>query len=237
MKMTGTYQLARFIERPNRFLAKVQLDSLENVTEAHVPDPGRLKELLIPRAEVMVQKHSNPARKTRFSLVGVKTGNIWVNINSILTNRLFQEEYQNIPMFKNYQIIRSEYPIENSRFDFLMQDLETNQEALVEVKSVTLVEDGTALFPDAPTLRGTKHVTELRELLTKGYQSYVVFIIKRSDATRFAPHRKMDPKFADALSKAAINGVKVCAVKCDYDPVNKKELTIIEEVPIDLKKR
>ncbi|MFX1250780.1 MAG: DNA/RNA nuclease SfsA [Promethearchaeota archaeon] len=236
MKITGSYQLARFIERPNRFLAKVQLDSLENVVEAHVPDPGRLKELLIPRAEVIVQEHSNPARKTKFSLVGVKTGNIWVNINSILTNRLFQEEYQIIPMFKNYQILRSEYSIGTSRFDFLMQDLETRQEALVEAKSVTLVENGTALFPDAPTLRGTKHVTELRELLTKGYQAYVVFVIKRSDAIRFSPHRKMDPKFADALSKAATSGVKICAVKCDYEPINKKELTIREEVPIELNK-
>ncbi|MFX0093045.1 MAG: DNA/RNA nuclease SfsA [Candidatus Hodarchaeota archaeon] len=234
MKLYSTYHLARFIERPNRFLAQVCLESSKNIVKAHVPDPGRLKELLLPKTLVVLQEHSNPARKTRFSLVGIKTGDIWVNIDSMFTNRLFEKEYQNILIFQQYQMVRSEYKVGNSRFDFLMHDGELNQETLVEVKSVTLVENGTALFPDAPTTRGTKHVTELMELVSNGYQAFVVFIIKRSDATRFSPHKERDPRFARALSKAIMNGVQVCVVKCNYDPIQLKELRITEEVPIVL---
>lgn len=234
MKCEGSYCLAKFIKRPNRFLAKVYLDSVGvegKVVEAHVPDPGRLEEFFHPNAEVFLQESTNITRKTRYSLVGVKTGKIWVNIDSHISNRLFKEEFQFIPVFKNYSIIQSEYAYGNSRFDFLMSDREGKHQALIEVKSVTLVQNRRAFFPDAPTKRGTKHVIELSKAIEKGFKAFIVFIVKRNDADSFSPNKKMDPSFTSALSKSIQSGVQVCAVKCLYDPILKKELKIIKEIP------
>lgn len=201
------------------------------VVEAHVPDPGRLEELYHPNAEVFLQESTNITRKTRYSLVGVKTGKIWVNIDSHISNRLFKEEFQFISLFKNYSIIQSEYAYGNSRFDFLMSDREGKHQALVEVKSVTLVQNRRAFFPDAPTKRGTKHVIELSKAIEKGFKAFIVFIVKRNDADSFSPNKKMDLNFTSALSKSIQSGVQVCAVKCLYDPILKKELKIIKEIP------
>ncbi|MFX0184647.1 MAG: DNA/RNA nuclease SfsA [Candidatus Hodarchaeota archaeon] len=234
MKCEGSYCLARFIKRPNRFLAKVNLDLVgveDKIVEAHVPDPGRLKELFKPDAEVILKFSPNITRKTRYSLVGVKTKNIWVNIDSHISNRLFKEEFHVIPQFKNYSILQSEYTYRNSRFDFLMSNRERKHKVLVEVKSVTLVKDRRAFFPDAPTKRGTKHVIELLKALEKGFKAFIVFIVKRNDADSFSPNKKMDLEFTSALSKSIQYGMQVCAVKCFYDPIMKKELKLTKEIP------
>ncbi len=236
MKCDGIYFFGKFKERPNRFLAKVELESFkrsEILVEAHVPDPGRLKELLLLNAQVILRKSSNHTRKTQYSLVGVKTGKIWVNIDSLLTNRLFKEEYLNIPPFHPYRIIQSEFTYGRSRFDFLLSNVDTHQKALVEVKSVTLVKKGLALFPDAPTIRGTKHVSDLIRA-TKEYQSFLVFIVKRSDASIFKPNEEIDPTFSQTLKASMKKGVQICAVKCIYDPIVKKELRILGEIPVTL---
>ncbi len=236
MKCDGTYYHARFKERPNRFLARIELESSprsNKLVEVHVPDPGRLKELLLPDARVILRKSSNHTRKTRYSLIGVKTGDIWVNIDSYFANRLFKEENNIIPCLQRYRIIQSEYTFGNSRFDFLMSNDDTKQKALIEVKSVTLVKNGLALFPDAPTIRGVKHINELiRAIESRKYQSYVVFIIKRSDAFSFMPNKEIDPHFSQILIKALRIGVQVCAVKCLFDPINTKELKILGEIPL-----
>jgi sugar fermentation stimulation protein A len=237
MKLNRNTRVAKFKERPNRFLAKVILkdkNKEENMILTHVPDPGRLKELLIPGADVIIRESLNQNRKTKFSLIGVKYGDIWVNIDSILTNRLFKEEYQKIKIFKNYEIIRSEFTFRKSRLDFLMRNKENLKPALVEIKSVTLVQSGQALFPDAPTVRGTRHVKELTEAIKQNYQSFIVFIIKRSDAYTFTPNKKIDIKFAETLSNANKQGVQISAVKCSYDPIIKNEINILTEIPLIL---
>ncbi len=232
MKCPGIYHLAKFIERPNRFLAIVRLIDSGKTVEAHVPDPGRLKELFLPNAQLVLREATNPKRKTRYSVIGVKTGQVWVNIDSMISNRLFQEEYTKLHVFRNYEIIKPEFTVGKSRFDFLMFDPETKEETLVEIKSATLVKNNIAFFPDAPTLRGKKHVNELIDAISTGYQAFIVFIIKRSDAESFAPNWKTDPHFSEALSKAVWKGVNICAVKCEYDPFERKELSILNEVPI-----
>ncbi|MFX1516452.1 MAG: DNA/RNA nuclease SfsA [Promethearchaeota archaeon] len=239
MKCDGIYYLGRFKERPNRFLAKVEFESSNkpNVSvEAHVPDPGRLKNLLVENAQIILRKSYNITRKTQYSLIGVKKGEVWVNIDSQLTNRLFKEEFVHIPCFQRYKIIQSEFTYERSRFDFLMKNVETHQKALIEVKSVTLVKKGLALFPDAPTIRGTKHVKDLMKAIEE-YQAFMVFIVKRSDASAFKPNEVIDPAFSRALISSMMKGLQVCAVNCLYDPIVKKELKILGEIPVILTKR
>ena len=235
MKSELNYVLASFIKRPNRFLAQAQVFSSQEVVYAHVPDPGRLKELLIPSAQVILIKNNNPARKTHYSLVGVKNDSIWVNINSQVSNRLFQKEFSKLSRFKNFVLIKSEFSYQNSRIDFLMENRNNRsnpRKTLIEVKSSTLVKDRVAMFPDAPTSRGVKHVNELKESLSFGYDAEIVFLIKRSDAVEFRPFKEMDPKFYSALKLAKQKGVKLCAALCKYDPIVKKELSIRKEIPI-----
>ena len=235
MKLEGKTYFAKFKERPNRFIAKVELNKTKNddrVILVHVPDPGRLIELLTPDVDVILRQSTNPKRKTKYSLIGVKTSDIWVNIDSIITNSLFKLDYQKIEKLKNYEIIRPEFSFRKSRFDFLMHNKITSQKMLVEVKSVTLVKNGLALFPDAPTQRGTKHVTELIDAIDEGYQSTIVFICKRNDAHSFSANKEIDPKFTSILGKAYQSGVQIIAVNCVYDPIEKKELTILSEIPI-----
>jgi len=237
MKLINSTLIATFKNRPNRFLAEVILnDDNKGKKEllAHVPDPGRLKELLVPNAEVILIESSNQNRKTQFSLIGVKTGNIWINIDSMISNRLFNEEYQKIAFFRDYEIIRSEYTFGKSRFDFFMRNIRTNKQALIEIKSVTLVKNGKALFPDAPTLRGTKHVNELKNAILQGYDASIVFIVKRNDVYSFSPNELIDVEFSHALKDAYQSGVHISAVKCLYDPIHKNELSILEEIPISL---
>ncbi len=234
MKTEENYILASFIERPNRFLAQVHIFSTGKIVYAHVPDPGRLKELLVPSAQVILIKSINPQRKTQYSVVGVKSDPIWVNINSQVSNKLFQEEFSVLPRFKNFIFIKSEFKFQKSRIDFLMenQNQKNPKKTLIEIKSTTLVKDQVAMFPDAPTSRGTKHVTKLKESLSSGYDAVIVFLIKRSDALKFRPFKEMDPKFCSALQLAKQAGVKLCAVLCKYDPIDNYELRIQKEIPI-----
>ena len=235
MKCSQQIILGKFLERPNRFLARVKVPNSQQEELAHVPDPGRLRELLVPNAEIILEPHNNPKRKTRYSLIGVKYDSTWVNIDSQLTNRLFKEDFRMIPRYKSFKLLKPEFTFRNSRFDFLMENHSNPskpQETLIEVKSATLVKEDTAMFPDAPTTRGTRHIKELTEALSAGYQAEIVFITKRSDAKNFTPYKEMDPKFYDALVKAKNAGVSLCAILCNYDPIAKHELSILKEIPI-----
>jgi sugar fermentation stimulation protein A len=236
MQCLEEYVLALFLRRPNRFLAEVQL--LEtNVQDqqtvlAHVPDPGRLKELLTPSAKVILTKNDNPARKTRYSLVGVKKDSMWVNIDSILTNRLFKEDYLQLDRYKDFTLLKSEFTYKTSRFDFLMQNRINSRKTIIEIKSATLVKKRIAMFPDAPTIRGAKHVEELITALDKGYDAEIIFITKRRDADKFTVNKELDPNFYKVLKRAKKAGVLLVAVVCDYDPIVKKELKILHEIPV-----
>jgi len=232
MELIGLFSSARFQSRPNRFLANVKLENSQESILVHVPDPGRLKELLLPDSEVIVRQEESIKRKTQYTLVGVKTGSIWVNIESIFTNEIFRQEYHKLEKLNHLEIIRSEFTLGGSRFDFLMKDTVSGKKEIVEIKGATLVENQIALFPDSPTKRGARHVKELGEALDKGWNAHIVFIIKRRDATSFMPNEKMDQKFTQELRLAIQKGVKVTAAICDYDPVNKREINIIEEVPV-----
>jgi len=232
MKLKGEFYKAYFLRRPNRFLAYVRRENSKEEIQAHVPDPGRLKELLVPNAELIVRKEDKKNRKTRYTIVGIKKDEIWVNIESIFTNNIFLKEYEKIPEFKDYKIIRNEYTYGNSRFDFLLESKTYEKKALVEVKGVTLVEDKVALFPDAPTTRGVRHVKELIEAVKDGYESFMVFIIKRDDAVLFKPNWSTDKKFSDELVNASKNRIRICSVKCHYDPIEEKRIDIIDNIPI-----
>ena len=236
MKLEGTFLRAKFLTRPNRFLSYIKLENTNDKQAAHVPDPGRLEELLIHGAEVIVRQEQQTNRKTKYSLVGVRKDDIWVNIDSFFTNTIFKEEFNKIDVFLDYKILKSEIVFGNSRFDFLLENVKTRKRALVEVKGVTLVENGLALFPDAPTTRGTKHVKELVKAIEHEYETFIVFVIKRSDAYRFKPNKLTDPKFTQALREASAAGVNIVVVKCEYDPLVKKEITIIGKVDYDLNK-
>jgi len=232
MIIEGEYTYARFLDRPNRFLAKIKLYSNEKVEYSHVPDPGRLKELLLPGVEVFVRKETRMNRKTKYSLIGVKAENgTWVNIDSQVSNKLFQSEMSKIKDFQNYKILKSEFSLGNSRIDFLLENLKDNKQALVEVKSVTLVEENIAFFPDAPTKRGVKHLRELEKAVQeKKYAAFIVFIVKRSDAKSFSPNWKRDRNFANELVESLKGGVKIIAVRCAFSP-EKKELRIMNKIP------
>ena len=234
MKLEGIFYKAKFLSRPNRFLSYITIDQKKGKQAAHVPDPGRLKELLIPGVEVIVRQELQSNRKTNFSLVGVKKDDIWVNIDSIFTNTIFKEEINKIEDFLDYRILKSEYTFGKSRFDFLLENSKTKKKALAEIKGVTLVENGLALFPDAPTTRGAKHVSELAKAVKQGYEAYIIFVVKRSDATAFKPNRATDPKFTRVLKEAAKAGVKIIVVKCNYEPIIEKEITLIGKIDYHL---
>jgi sugar fermentation stimulation protein A len=176
---------ARFLERPNRFLVRVDIGGKQAF--AHLHDPGRLRELLLPGAKLYLQKADNPQRKTAWDIILVKKGAVYVAIYSTLVNRLAKKLFadRSFPGFKSWKLIKSEPTFGGSRFDFELS--KGREKMLVEVKSVSLVEDGiappTAGFPDAPTERGRRHLVELADAVSQGYKASVIFIITRNDAT------------------------------------------------------
>jgi len=206
---------AVFIERPNRFLVRCQIDN--KIIDAHLPDPGRLQELLLPGAELFIEHTPHPSRKTQYTVHLVKSRNVFVSINTSLPNKLVHMSLKNkyLPGFEKYTFIRSEVPVENHRFDFELRSPHGIQ-VLLEVKSVTLVEnDGTARFPDAVTSRGKSHAERLADLRKKGIETWILFVVQRNDAIRFTPHWERDPAFAKALLSAAISGVKIKVISCE----------------------
>ena len=201
---------AEFISRPNRFIANIKIDGKEEV--AHVKNTGRCRELLTEGATVFVQKSDNPGRKTKYDLIGVMKGSRMINMDSQIPNKVFGEWAQNSGFFDGLTLIKAEKTYGNSRFDYY---LETEKDRIfIEVKGVTLEEDGVVLFPDAPTERGVKHINELCRCIEDGYKAYIFFIIQMDDVKYFTPNRKTHPAFADALKNAAEKGVGVYALDC-----------------------
>jgi len=202
----------KFINRPNRFV--VEFDTLKGKTEiAHLRDPGRLKELLIPGVKLLLRKaHANPKRKTGYDVIAVFNEGIWVLINSGFHNDIAADLIGSgvIKEFSDYSIQKREYTYGKSRIDFLLVNPE-NKMMLLEVKGCTLVEEGIAKFPDAPTLRGKKHLEELIHSKAEGYGSAVLFLIIRDDSRLFTPNSPMDPNFSAALRKAKEKGVHIIA--------------------------
>lgn len=198
-----------FQRRLNRFLALVKVE--ERVLPSFVPNPGRMHELLIPGTEVVLREVLGENRKTGYDLIGVLHEGQMVSVDSRVPNRLVFEALKNgdIKEISDYPIIKPEYNLGHSRFDFFLAN--EKERCLLEVKSYTLVEDGVAKFPDAKTERGRKHMTDLMKANREAYRTLVLFVIQRSDAKVFVPNDETDPEFGKAIRDAALEGVEVYA--------------------------
>jgi sugar fermentation stimulation protein A len=219
----------RFIARENRFRARVRLAGEE--VAAHVPNSGRLTELLEGERRVLLAEASALHRVTDYDLLMVALPNTLVSIDARLPNRLFYEALQKgaLSEFEGLSQIQGEVTYGQSRLDFLLESPSDGDRCLVEVKSVTLVQEGIGRFPDAVTQRGRRHVGELQRALRRGVRAAVIFVIQRDDARAFAPHDESDPAFGAVLREAAAYGVEVYAYICD---VTREEVAIRERVPV-----
>lgn len=203
-----------FISRPNRFIAKVLINGKEETV--HVKNTGRCKELLIEGATVYLQKSNNPGRKTEYDLIAViKNGNC-INMDSYAPNIAAGEWISKSGLFSEYAIIKAEKFFGESRFDFYIIDGE--RQAYMEVKGVTLEENGIALFPDAPTVRGVKHINELISCKKQGYEAYILFVIQMKGIKKFTPNYKTHKEFGEALARARDCGVEILAMDCAVTP-------------------
>ena len=207
----------KFVSRPNRFIAKVLVgESLETV---HVKNTGRCKELLVEGCDVVLSVSDNPARKTKYDLVAVykkREGRpLLINMDSQIPNDVAGEWLTKGLLFSENANIRREVTFGKSRFDFYVED--NGRKAFVEVKGVTLEKGGIAMFPDAPTERGIKHIGELSFARSLGYEAYVLFIVQMKDISELRPNDETHKAFGDALRDAVANGVKVLAVDCKVE--------------------
>ena len=203
-----------FINRLNRFIAEVEIAGRRE--RVHVKNTGRCRELLIPGATVYLQEAANSNRSTRYDLIVVKKGRRLINMDASAPNSAFYEYLQSGLHIDDVTNIKPEARYGSSRFDFYIEA--RNRKILIEVKGVTLEEEGVVMFPDAPTERGVKHLNELARSTRDGYEAQVVFVIQMSDVLYFTPNRKMHPAFAEALASAKNTGVKVAAFDCDVEP-------------------
>ena len=204
----------RFLVRPNRFIAHVELDGRTEV--CHVKNTGRCRELLVPGAAVYLERADNPARKTQYDLVAVEKGDLLINMDAQAPNKVFGEWAAAGRFLPGLTAIRPEYTWEDSRFDFLLED--GAGPYFVEVKGVTLEEKGQARFPDAPTQRGVKHLNGLRRAAEQGLRAAVFFVIQMKGVTSFRPNDETHPAFGGALRAAAKAGVGVFAYDCIVSP-------------------
>ena len=200
----------RFIRRCNRFVVEVMI---EGTAEAvHVRNTGRLKELLVPDARVLLELSLNPERKTRYSLVCVQKNGQWVNVDSTAPNQIVEEMVRAGRLFSDITYVKREKTFGNSRFDLYVEH--DGQKHYIEVKGVTLEVDGIARFPDAPTERGIKHIHELMKARSQGYLASIIFVIQMKGVYVFEPNRITHPEFAEALLMAVRAGVEILAFDC-----------------------
>ncbi len=221
----------RFLSRANRFIAQCEIDGV--IETVHVKNTGRLKELLVPGVPVYLELSDNPARKTRYSLIAVEKGERIVNIDSNAPNKVAVEALKEgslqLTGMPDIDLIRPEYRYGKSRFDIYLEG--GGQKALMEIKGVTLEKDGIAMFPDAPTERGVKHVHELIAARKEGYMAYILFVIQMKKLRCFMPNDETHRAFGDALRLAENNDVKILAYDCN---VEHDGFTIAEPVRVVL---
>lgn len=219
----------RFVSRPNRFIAIVELDGREEV--CHVKNTGRCRELLTPGAEVWVQQADSPARKTAYDLIAVRKGERLINMDAAAPNAAVGEWLRAGGLFPSPTLVKAEAKRGASRLDFYVEA--ADRRAWLEVKGVTLEEDGHVRFPDAPTQRGVKHLRELEDCLRDGCEAYVVFVVQMEGVKDFAPNWETHPAFGEALCHAASEGVQVLAMDCTVTP---QSMEIRSPVPVVLER-
>lgn len=215
----------RFLERPNRFLARVEIKGQEVL--CHVKNTGRCRELLTQGAVVYLQKSDNPNRKTKYDLIAVEKGDLLINMDSQIPNYVAAQWLRKGSLFPKDARIQMEKRYGNSRFDIYAEAGE--RKAFLEVKGVTLEVDGQARFPDAPTQRGVKHVRELMECVREGYEAYLLLVIQMAGVQSFAPNWDTHPAFGSALQEAAQAGVQILAYDCKVQP---DEIVLDKPVPV-----
>lgn len=221
---------AFFVARRNRFVGEIELGGERAL--AHVPSSGRMAELLRPGARVYVAGQTRPGVKLKYRILLADYGGVLVSVDSLLPNRLALRALQSgcLPDLAGCSVIKPEAAFGQGRFDFLIRG-PAGEECFIEVKSVTLVEEGVALFPDAPSERGARHMEELAAARRDGYRAAVLFVIQRADAHCFRPNRPRDPRFSEELSRAASAGVEVLAYRCR---VSLGEVVLDGPVPVCL---
>jgi len=203
-----------FLSRPNRFSIWVRVNGKEEL--AHLPNPGRLLEVLSPGRPILLRP-AHSERKTKFTAVGAKLGSFLVSLDSTLPNRAFPHILAEgwIPELLGAEILQVEPRLGEGRADFLLSL--GSRRIWMELKSVTLVRDGLALFPDAPTTRGARHMRELQKVVQEGDEALVLFVVQRPDAERFGPNFEVDPRFSQAFCEALRAGVRTQALVCAFD--------------------
>ncbi len=218
---------AKFIERHNRFVASVELEG--KTVQCHVKNTGRCKELLIPGAKAFLEEGDNPLRKYLYSLIAVEKGERLVNIDSSAPNKAALEWLQKGEYFKNITYIKPECTYGKSRFDFYFEY--DGKKAFMEVKGVTLENEGVVSFPDAPTERGRKHVNELAKSMEEGFEAYILFVVQMKGVSCFTPNVSNDPEFSHALKIAYDKGVRVLCFDCE---VTEDSMELRDEVSVKI---
>lgn len=231
----------KFISRPNRFIAKVEISG--EIETVHVKNTGRCRELLLPGATVYLEKASESSRKTKYDLIAVikKRNNaepLLINMDSQAPNiaaaQWLREIVSSMGETSKEYIVRTEVKYGNSRFDLCVEHSVAGEtkKTFIEVKGVTLEENGVALFPDAPTERGIKHIRELEKCVKEGNEAYILFVIQMKGMTEFRPNEQTHKEFADALHHAAKAGVKIIARDCIVTP---DSMEIDEKIEVVIK--
>ena len=217
----------KFLSRPNRFIANVEIDGKAEV--CHVKNTGRCKELLVEGCTVWLEHSDSESRKTAFALVAVEKGDRLINMDSQAPNKAVGEWLrEKIPFGEGFSVY-PEKKYGNSRFDFYLES--QDRKIFMEVKGCTLEKDGVVLFPDAPTLRGVKHIEELSHCLDDGYESYIMILVQMSDVKYFTPNYDTHPEFGEALEKASRKGVKILCYDCN---VTHDSMTVGKPVKVKL---
>lgn len=201
---------AVFLRRPNRFIAEIEVDGKQEI--CHVKNTGRCRELLLPYAKVQIQEFASSSRKTKYDLIAVWKEDRLINIDSNAPNKVFAEWVPISGLFQNITLFKPEQRYGHSRFDFYLEA--DGQRIFVEVKGVTLEDQGAVRFPDAPTERGVKHLQELAACVEAGFDAFIVFVIQMKGVKYMEPNWKMDPAFGEALRVAKEKGVQVLAMDC-----------------------
>lgn len=218
--------------RVNRFVVEVR-DGYGQLLRLHLPNSGRMQELLPRGARGLSHLDPTPGRRTAGTLLLVHYNQRWVSVDARMPNRLFQRAWELgvLDPFRDYDELKAEVPWDEGRIDFLLTGPQGpgRQSCLVETKSCNLVEDGVALFPDAPTTRGTRHLAALTAHARQGHRAAVVWFVQRDDARLLRPHREADPDFAQALEKAMAAGVEALAYRCRVTP---EAITPLAAIPV-----
>jgi sugar fermentation stimulation protein A len=218
---------AVFLERPNRFVARIELEGEEVL--CHVKNTGRCRELLIPGTTVWVQEAAGGTRKTKYDLISVQKDGEFINLDSQIPNRVVEEWIEKKGLFPDLTFLKAEQRFQDSRFDFYLEAGE--KKAFLEVKGVTLKEGKRALFPDAPTERGLKHLRELTAACEEGYEAYLIFLIQMKGVSELEPNDRTQPAFREAMREAWGKGVRILA----YDSiVTEDTITLDQEVAVIL---